>query len=73
MTAFGLLPALAVLAAITTLSLLVARLAWPSHDPVALEHDHPDLSPDHPHVRDGHRHCHAFTVDDLHPSWPTSG
>ena len=73
MTVHGLLPALIVLAATAMLSLVLALRAWPASDPIELEHEHPDLPPDHPHVRDGHRHAHAFTVDDLHRSWPTSG
>jgi len=73
MTVSGAIVALAVLGAMTAASFVIARLQWPADDPVELEHEHPDLPHDHPHLRDGHRHAHAFTIDDLHPSWPTSG
>ena len=73
MTLHGDTAALAVLAAVTAASFWTARLQWPGDDPVELEHEHPDLPPDHPHVRDGHRHAHAFTIDDLHHSWPARG
>lgn len=73
MTLAGEVVTLWVLAAMTAGALVVALRQWPSDDPLEIAHEHPDLSSDHPHVRDGHRHAHSFTIDDLHPSWPTSG
>lgn len=73
MTLGGGIVALAVLAVMTALALAAALRAWPSDDPLEVEHDHTDLPPEHPHIRDGHRHVHAFTIDDLHRSWPTGG
>ncbi|MDJ0685495.1 MAG: MFS transporter [Alphaproteobacteria bacterium] len=73
MTFSGETVTLSVLAAMTATSLVIARLQWLADDPVEMEHEHPDLPADHPHVRDGQRHAHAFTIDDLHRSWPTSG
>ncbi|MFZ5708117.1 MAG: MFS transporter [Pseudomonadota bacterium] len=73
MTLGGEVVALWVLAVMTAGALAVALRQWPSDDPLKIAHEHPDLSPDHPHVQGGHRHAHTFTIDDLHPSWPTSG
>ena len=55
---FGLAPAFALLAAVTTLSTLAALSLWPSHDPVVLEHSHEALEHEHLHVHDDH-HKHA--------------
>ncbi|WP_147125452.1 MFS transporter [Shimia ponticola] len=73
MTVGGAALAVAVLAALATGGILVALRQWPKDDPLEVEHEHPDLPRDHPHLRGGRRHRHPFTIDDLHPSWPTSG
>ena len=63
--------ALVVLGAMTSVAFAAALRLWPAHDPLEIEHDHHDLPLDHPHIRHGHRHAHAYTIDDLHRSWPT--
>lgn len=63
MTEFGAVPAL--------LGLIVALRAWPSGDPLTLEHSHDNLAPDHPHLQGQRTHRHALVIDDLHPHWGT--
>ena len=43
---------------------------WPTNDPVEIAHAHPELGDDHPHKRGEREHSHAYTIDDLHRSWP---
>lgn len=58
------------LAALTGLGVVVAAQAWPSDDPVEVEHTHHNLPSDHPHLQGGgHRHSHALIIDADHPRW----
>jgi H+ antiporter protein len=66
---------LAVLGLVTLLGFLMAVRLWPAHDPEEIEHVHPELPSNHPHLgkHGTGRHSHAFTIDDLHQRWPSSG
>ncbi len=56
---FGLTFTFAALALITMVGTVVASRAWPSHDPIDIEHTHDVISHDHVHVHDQHhRHAH---------------
>lgn len=75
-SAFGLVTAAWIMAAIAALGLLLAMFFWPSNDSEQVEHTHPDLAPDHPHWQEGlgpdrTAHRHALVIDDLHQKWPT--
>lgn len=65
---------LTVLAAVGGLS---AVAAWPSRDPVCVEHHHPSGIADPAHVRgavrdaNGFTHTHELVIDRLHRRWPT--
>lgn len=70
---YGMGAALGGVAALALLGTVLAVGIWPRRDPSVVEHDHHDLPPDHPHMREGHPHgraAHAFTIDELHPTWP---
>lgn len=73
MTLGGNVMALCLLSGLSGGALLLALRQWPPHDPIDIQHEHSNLPPDHPHVKGEPRHVHPFTIDDLHPSWPTSG
>lgn len=71
----GLEVSFVVLGVLATVSLLVAALLWPAHDPDDLPHAHDELEPGHPHLAQGKAlgarvHSHVFVVDDEHPRWP---
>jgi hypothetical protein len=66
MTLGGNLMALCLLSGLAGGALLLALRQWPPHDPI-------DIQYEHPHLNGEPRHVHPFTIDDLHPSWPTSG
>ncbi|WP_260513339.1 MFS transporter [Stappia sediminis] len=66
-----------VLAGIAGFATAVAMWLWPADDPEEIEHQHRELPPDHPHLKKGERsaqkrHRHAYVIDELHPTWPTS-
>jgi hypothetical protein len=66
---------LVVLAVLTLGAAALAAALWPSHDPDLIPHRHPDLPTAHPHLAENRRtggHVHAYVIDELHPSWPTS-
>ncbi|MCA0044760.1 MFS transporter [Celeribacter litoreus] len=69
MTAFGTLPALMVLAALSIVGILAALRLWPSHHPEIVEHSHDNLPIDHPHLQGHRQHSHALVIDDAHPRW----
>lgn len=52
-----------------------ALVVWPANDPQERSHSHPELPDNHPHlitvpaIGAQHRHVHAFSIDDLHPTW----
>jgi len=71
----GISATLGTLGLVTLLGFLLAAWSWPANDPEEIEHVHPDLPPGHPHLREHKmgRHSHAFTIDDLHQSWPSIG
>nr|WTB29696.1 hypothetical protein OG781_09485 [Streptomyces sp. NBC_00830] len=66
------------LGAIVLAGALAAVLAWPTRDPVRLDHHHSDLPPGHPHLTaahatpNGYWHGHDYVIDHLHPRWPTA-
>jgi len=61
-----------VLAAITLVGAVTARLMWQADDPEVIAHDHPDLAPDDPHLQGAtqKRHTHVFVIDEHHRRWP---
>lgn len=69
MTAFGLIPALVVLASLAASGAIAAIALWPSGDPIEVEHTHDNLPPDHPHLQGHAHHSHALVIDDAHPRW----
>ncbi len=77
-THFGMTVTFITLGCAAAVSVWVAFLAWPAHDPEVIEHEHPrqTLPDGHTHVQGatptpaGARHAHPFVVDDHHPSWP---
>lgn len=60
------------LAALCSVGVLAAMLAWPANEPSTTPHRHDDLAADHPHHADApHEHAHDYVIDELHPRWPT--
>lgn len=75
-SAFGLVTASWIMAAIAGVGVLLAMVFWPSNDCEQVKHMHADLAPDHPHWQEGlgpdrKTHRHALVIDDLHQKWPT--
>lgn len=68
-TAFGVAPALLVLAGVATVGAFAALVLWPAHDPSEIAHTHDDLPLNHPHLQGQRHHSHAYVIDDLHPRW----
>ena len=74
MTAWGMGPSMAVLAAVAVAGLVLGLRLWPEGDPVVVSHRHDDLPDSHPHLAGGgHSHAHALIIDDEHHVWPTHG
>ena len=69
MTQFGPVPALLVLALLSTLGIAVALRMWPKGEPETVAHTHENLPLDHPHLQGQRQHSHALIIDDLHPKW----
>lgn len=70
---YGMTVTFALLALLTILGVVLAKLNWPASDGDELEHEHPDGS--HDHLDEGERtgplsHRHTFAIDDEHPRWP---
>ena len=68
--ALGLAATAAMMGIIGLFATIVAVRVWPNNDPIEIPHAHPDLGRDHPHVMGYREHSHAYTIDDLHSSWP---
>ena len=68
--ALGLSATAAMMGIIGLFATIVAVRVWPTNDPIEIPHAHPDLGRDHPHVMGYREHSHAYTIDDLHSSWP---
>ena len=68
--ALGLSGTAAMMGIIGLFATIVAVRVWPTNDPIEIPHAHPDLGRDHPHVMGYREHSHAYTIDDLHSSWP---
>ncbi|MCT4558086.1 MAG: MFS transporter [Pelagimonas sp.] len=69
MTAFGTIPALLGLAALSGVGLFIALRLWPATDPIDVRHSHANLPTDHPHLQGRREHSHPMIIDDLHPRW----
>lgn len=69
MTAFGMIPALVVLASAAILGVLVALRLWPAQDPTEIAHTHDNLPLDHPHLKGQRHHQHALVIDEHHRTW----
>ena len=69
MTQFGPVPALLVLALLSTLGIAVALRMWPKGEPETVAHTHENLPLAHPHLQGQRQHSHALIIDDLHPKW----
>ncbi|MEO8313314.1 MAG: MFS transporter [Pseudomonadota bacterium] len=66
-----------VLSGLALIAWVMSVCAWPSKDPLEIEHEHFGVDTSDPHVAGAEqvgggkwRHRHAFVIDREHPEWP---
>lgn len=70
-SSIGMVPTIAVLAAISLAGVMLAVKFWPATDSEVIPHQHPELPSDHPHVSgESSSHAHVYVIDNLHHRWP---